>query len=250
MKKVFLSSSIIFSLLVPVLASAQLTDIQNILEGYTASDTVLLVVIPAIGVFMVIWGILSRIRLNRKIGAIISIIVTVVLLYMGYLSSLVAYLVPYFSNLGVAGLFAVLSVIFFIMSFRGPAGPMSLTRRIAAKYRAAGRERGKIIGRMGHIDKRLENRQREKSRLESERSKYSLLAEDLSGYIKRGDLPNDVWQQIQNSLGRTFRRPSDALKWLNREVKRRDNDIYTIEMEITRLKSQRTEKSEKLKEAV
>lgn len=249
MKKVFLSSGIIFSLLIPVLASAQLTDFFNIPATYTTSEIIYLVVIPTISVFVIIWTILTKIRLSRKISAIISIIVTVVLMYMGYLSSLVAYLVPYITNLGVTGLFIVLAVIFLFWS-RTVVGPMALTRAIAGKYRAAGRRRGRIIGRMRSVDRRLEGKQREKSRLESERSKYSLLAEDLGGYIKRGDLPNNVWQEIERSLGRSFRRPSDALNWLNREVKRRDNIISRLEIQITRLKSERTSKSEKLKEEV
>ena len=250
MKKVFLSSSIIFSLLVPVLASAQLTDFFNIPATYTISDMLLLVLIPVIGIFIIIWSILSKIRLNRKIGAIISIIVTVVLLYMGYLSSIVGYLVPYITDLGTAGLFIVISLVLFFWGFRGPASPMSLTRAIAGKYRAAGRERGRIIGKMGSIDKKLMDKQEEKSRLETVRSNYSLLAEDLGGYIKRGDLPNNVWQEIQRKLGRSFGKPSDALNWLNREVKRRDNDISRLEMGITRLKAERTKRSEKLKEKV
>jgi len=174
----------------------------------------------------------------------------VLLIIMGYLSSFVTYLVPYLTNLGVAGLFIVISVIFFFWSFRRAISPMALTRAVAAKYRASERERGKIIGKMGSIDKKLMNKQEEKSRLETQRSSYSLMAEDLGGYIKRGDLPDDVWLEIQRRLGRRFGKPSDALKWLNREVKNRDNDISKLEIEITKLKAERTKKSEKFKREV
>ena len=250
MKKVFLYSSIIFSLLIPVIGSAQLTEYLNIPADYTTTEMIYLVLIPVIGIFIIIWSILSKIRINRKISAIISIIVTVALLYLGLLSSLVVYLVPYLTDIGVAGFFIVISIIFFFWAFRRAISPMSLTRAVAKKYREAGKERGKIIGRMGSIDKKLQSRQEQKSRLETERSSYSLMAEDLSGYIKRGDLPNDVWQEIQRRIGKRFGKPSDALKWLNKEVKRRDDAINRLEMEITRLKAERTTKSEKLKEAV
>lgn len=249
MKKPLILSTTLFLFLIPVLASAQLGNL-NIPETYTTPEILYLVIIPVIGIFVIFWSIFTKITHRRIISAIIGIVIAVVLLFMGYLSSIVSYLVPYITDLGVAGLFIILAVVFFLLGSRTSLSPVSFSRAIAGKYRKEGRERGKIIGKMGGIDKKINRLQGQKSDFESERSDYSLISEDLSGYMKRGDVPDDVWGEVQRRLGRKFRKPSDALNWLNREIKRRDNLISRLEIQIAKLKEQRTGKAEELKKEV
>ena len=247
MKKALITAILFFVFITP-LVSAQLTEYFTIPVEYTTSPEIFhMVIIPFIGTFVVIWGILNRIKIRRMWGAIISFIITLALLFTGYLFILVDYLFNSYGILAVDAFFIIVSLVVGIWGFRR-VGLVAFTETIGEKYKDERRKTSREVGRLRYIDDQLRKKEREVDRLEKERSSYSTIAKNLSGYIRRGDIPRRVWIEIQNKIGKSFRKPSDALNHLNKKIRTRDNRIADLEVEITKLKTERTKISGRIKE--
>lgn len=243
-----LAFTLLFLIFLVPLASAQ-GIVLGIPEKYTSSAQILpLLIIPFICTFAIIFGILNSVRIRAIFNLIASFIIAIVLLYTGYLFNIVDYLYTY-GTLAVDGVFILVALIIVSLSIRR-GGLVGLSEAIARKYKQTAVETERRSSRLRFVGRKLQQKQYELDKLEKERNKYSSLADSLSGFIRRGDVPDKVWGEFKIRIGRSFRRPTDALYYLNHQVKRRDQRIARLQVETAKLKDERTKLSGEIKSRV
>lgn len=221
----------------------------NIPREYSTFPSLLyFVLIPFLGTFAIIWDILTNLGLFKlpRVNILLSFVFALALLYTGALLAFVGFLFQFGATFGVVAFFVVFIALIGLWGYRRTYAAYGETKKVYEKYEKVGKERSKLVKRMAEIDDLIMKKQGEKTSLERENNTLTAVARDLNSFIRRGErIPDPVWEEIQDRLGRRFGNRTAALSFVERGIGETNEKIRRLKEELEKLNKERLEFSEK-----
>jgi len=197
-KKIFFTLSLV--LLLPILVSAQnLEQILHIPSDYSTMPNLLyFVILPFLGTFAIIWGILTNINIfkNYRVNILLSLIFAFSLLYYGVLLAITHYL------FAIGGIFGVVAffVLFFVLSggytFRRTREEWGESKKINEKYKHVNKRKGEIYNDLQKLGTELAKKYNDLAKIQKKKENaeraFSKLKETDPDYKKNYHLWNMI----------------------------------------------------------
>jgi len=255
-KLLFTFSFIIF---LPTLVLAQnLEQLLHIPSDYSTMPNLLyFVILPFLGTFAIIWGILTNINIfkNYRVNILLSLIFAFSLLYYGVLLAITHYL------FAIGGIFGVVSffVLFFGLSSLYAAKRIgedyTKTKKIYDDYGKVQKNRKNISGKL----KEIEDDIRKTSKKMDETRKIINVVEDTINLIQRetksnGLMDSGPWKKtrdvVKRLTGSSSGMPYEARDYLIKKSGALEGDMKNYEKKVLKLQKERERYSDELKETL
>jgi hypothetical protein len=215
------------------------------------------VLIPFLGTFAIIWGILTKLKIFtlHKVNILLSFVFAFALLYSGVLLVITFYLFQVGGFFGIIAFFILFFGLTTLYTYRRTGAEYAKALEIYEKYDEITKKRKKISKNLTEIEKQIVEKQKEHDEARDRVNALNSLVRAIQDNLRPdGTLPDRAWRSVRRGIrsitGRTPRNPAHARDIAVEYIGRFREKMRRLEEDIIKKQQKREKLSEEFKKTL